>query len=243
MGDSFQILPDQEQFGPDSREWYFLSIREKNKWLLQQGGERVLLYKRIFTGSGVLCPLYNKVRHTSQQHGQDGICQGTGNIVSPLLIQDLTTGVNFTVSNISDNTHIAVSSTTGVNPGDTIQQGTYITTVTTVTDATNLVIGNANGFTSSGYFAPIEIWVSLLSSGPETVEVSEFGRKRTFTPSSWCLWEPLITEGDFLVRRNNERLWVQKVILSRFKHYVLHQSFTSAEVERNHPIYLIPSGL
>jgi len=242
VGDSYQILPTQEQFGPDSREWYFLSIREKDKWILQQGGERVLLYKRIFS-SNFICPLFNKVRHTSQQHGQDNICQGTGYIVGALNIQDITTAVNFTVSNISDNTHIAVSSTTGINPGDTIQQGSYTTTVTSITDTTNLVIGNANGFTSSGYFAPIEIWVSLLSSGPEQVEVSEFGRKRTYTPRSWTLWEPLITEGDFLVRRNNERLWIQKVTASRFKHYVLHQNFDTAEVERNHPIYLIPSGL
>jgi hypothetical protein len=243
MGDSFQILPDQEQFGVNSREWYFLSIREKDKWILEQGGERVLLYKRIFTGSGVLCPLYNKIRHTSQQHGQDNICQGTGSIVAPLTIQDITTGVNFTVTNIPDTTHIVVSSTTGVNPGDTIQQGSYTTTVTTVTDLTNLVIASTEGFTGSGYFAPIEIWVSLLSSGPEQIEVSEFGRKRTYTPRSWTLWEPLITEGDFLVRRNNERLWIQKVTLSRWKHYVLHQSFDTAEVERNHEIYNIPSGL
>ena len=242
MGESFQILPDQEQFGVNSREWYFLSIREKDKWILEQGGERVLLYKKIFTGSGVLCPLYNKIRHTSQQHGQDNICQGTGSIVAPLLIQDLTTAVNFTVSNIPDTTHIVVSSATGVNPGDTIQQGSYTTTVTSIA-GTTLAIGDASGFTSSGYFAPIEIWVSLLSSGPEQVEVSEFGRKRTYTPRSWTLWEPLITEGDFLVRRNNERLWIQKVTASRFKHYVLHQNFDTAEVERNHEIYNIPSGL
>lgn len=242
MGTSFPILPDQNSDGgPNNLTWYFQAIREREKWILSLGGEKCLLYKKIYAG-GVICPLYSKVRHTSQQHGQDNVCQGVGRILNPLFIQDLTTGVNFTVSNISDNTHITVSSTTGINPGDTIQQGTYTTTVISV-DSPNLVIGDASGFSSSGYFAPVEITVSLLSSGPETVEVAEFGRKRTYTPHSWTLWEPLISEGDFLVRRNNERLWIQKVTVSRAKHYALHQSFDTAEVERNHPIYLIPSGL
>ena len=182
MGTSWPILPDQNSDGgPNNLTWYFQAIREREKWILSLGGEKVLLYKRIYS-SPFLCPLYNKVRHTSQQHGQDGICQGTSYLRSALTIQDLTTGVNFTVLNISDNTHITVSSTTGVNPGDTIQQGTYTTTVTSV-DSPNLVIGDASGFTGLGYFAPIEITVSLLSSGPESIEVGDFGRKRSYKPS------------------------------------------------------------
>ena len=241
MGDSYGLLPDQSQFGPTGLEWYFLNIRERNKFILSMGGERMLLYKRRYEGT--LCPLYNKVRHTSQQHGQDNICQGTGYINAPLAIQDITSNVNFTVSNIPDNTHITISSTTGVNPGDVLQQGAYTTTVTSIIDSTNLVIGNANGFTGVGYFQGVEILVSILSSGPEMVEVADFGRKRTFKPKSWCLYEPLVTEGDFLVRRNNQRFWIQAPTVSRFKHFALHQSFDLAEVERNHPIYNIPSGL
>jgi hypothetical protein len=75
MGDSFQILPDQEQFGPNSREWYFLSIRNKDKWILEQGGEHILLYKRRY--EGVRCPQFDPIRHTSEQH-LDKICYGTG---------------------------------------------------------------------------------------------------------------------------------------------------------------------
>ena len=165
-------------------EWYFLSIRERNRWILTIGGERVLLYKRRYEGT--VCPKYDKVRHTSQQHGQDDICQGTGFI--------------------------------GPNP----RLGENKTT---------------------GYFDFIEVVVSLVSTGPEFVEVSDFGRKRTYKPRCWTLWEPLITEGDFIVRRNNQRLWVQAPTISRFKHFALHQSFDVVEIERNHPIYSIPSGL
>ena len=241
MGISFPILPDQGPHGPTGLENYFLWIKDRIKWILEFGGERVLLYKRRYEGT--LCPLYNKIRHTSQQHGQDNICQGTGFINKPLFIQDLTTGVNFTVSNISDNTHITVSSTTGVNPGDTIQQGTYTTTITSITDSTNLVIGDASGFTGSGYFEPLEIFASLLSSGPEAIEVGDFGRRRIYKPRSWTLADPLINEGDFLVRRNNERLWVQQPVVHRFKHFSIRQEFDTNEIERNHPIYSIPSGL
>ena len=236
-------MPDQNSDGgPNNLTWYFQAIRERDRWILSMGGEKVLLYKRIYS-SNYLCPLYNKVRHTSQQHGQDNVCQGTSWLRSPLTVQDVTTNLILTVSNIADNTHITVSSTTGVNPGDVLQQGSYTTTVTSVIDSTNLVIGNANGFTGVGYFAPIEIVVSLLSSGPEAIEVGDFGRKRSFKPSSWTLWEPQIAEGDFILRRNNQRLWVQEVTQSRAKHYVLHQNFQTSEVERNHPIYAIGSGL
>lgn len=241
MGHSMPILPDQQRFGPTGLENYFIWIRERNRFVLTTGGERCLLYKRRFTGA--VCPKWDKIRHQSQQHGQDNICQGTGFINKPLTINDATANIILTVSNIQDNTHISVLSTVGVNPGDSIRQGNFTTAVTSVTDATNLVIGDASGFTSSGYFESIEIVASFIIGGPETIEVGDFGRRHTFRPRPWTLWEPLLSESDFLVRRNNQRFWVQDVTVSRFKHYALHQSFSVAEVERNSPIYQIPSGL
>jgi hypothetical protein len=159
-------------------------MREKNKWILNAGGERTLLYKRRYEGT--VCPLFDKVRMTSQQHGQDAVCQGTG--------------------------------FTGPNP----------------------LLGPNQ---TTGYFDPIEIYVSFVAGGPRTVEVGDFGRRQTLPVRCWTLWEPLITEGDFLVRRDNTRLWIQAPTPHRFKHYVLHQSFDILEVERAHEIYNIPSGL
>jgi hypothetical protein len=162
-----QILPGTGNRGPHSKERYFLEIRNRNKWLLEMGGERVLLYKRKYTGTR--CSNFDQVRKTNQQHGQDEICYGTGFV--------------------------------------------------------------------GGYFKPIEIFVSLISGSPEQITIEEYGRKRTFTPRSWTLWEPLLTNGDLIVRRNNQRLWIQNVTVRRWKHFVTHQDFETAEVERNHPVY------
>jgi hypothetical protein len=187
MGDSFQILPDQSQFGPDSLEWYFLSIREKDKWILNMSGERMLLYKRRY--SGQRCPLFDTVRHTSAQH-EDKVCYGTGWIAEN-------------------------ASLTGDNIG-----GPYY-----------------------GFYQAIEIPISLLSSGPEDLALTDYGQQRIFKPHSWTLWEPLLTPGDMLVRRNNERFLVTEVFLRRWKHYVLHQDFDMIEVERGSILYDLPSGL
>ena len=165
-----QYLPSTGNRGPHSKERYFLEIRNRNRWLLDMGGERVFLYKRRY--AGVRCPNFDQVRKSSQQHGQDTICYGTG----------------------------------------------Y----------------------TGGYFKPIEIWVSLVEGAPETASIKEYGRVREFTPRSWTLWEPLLQNGDFLVRRNGQRLWITEVTLLKWKHFVTHQNFSTAEVERNHPIYQIP---
>ena len=187
MGDSFQILPDQSTHGPDGLEWYFLSIREKDKWLLNQSGERILLYKRRYEGQR--CPLFDEVRHTNAQH-EDTTCYGTGWIA-------------------------ADANLTGPNAG-----GPYY-----------------------GFFQPIEIVVSLLSSGPEDLALSDYGQTRIYKPHSWTAHEPLLTPGDMLVRRNNERFLVTEVFLRRWKHFVLHQDFNLAEVERGSILYQLPSGL
>jgi len=55
----------------------------------------------------------------------------------------------FMVTFVTDSTHLVVSSTNGMNPGDTITQGIYSTTITTVTDLTHIVVGSTTGFTTS----------------------------------------------------------------------------------------------
>jgi len=168
-----QILPGTSNRGPHSKERYFLEMRNRYRWLLDMGGERVLLYKRKFEGTR--CPSFDSVRKRSPQHNQDEICFGTGFI--------------------------------------------------------------------GGYFEPLEIVVSLLGGGVEDLVVEDYGRKRVYKPRSWTLWEPLLAPGDFIVRRNNQRLWITNTYLRRWKHFVTRQDFETNEVERNHLIFKIPSGL
>lgn len=94
-----------------------------------------------------------------------------------------------------------------------------------------------------GFFQPIEIVVSLLSSGPEDLALTDYGQQRIYKPHSWTLWEPLLTPGDLIVRRNNERFFVTDVFVRRWKHFALHQDFNLAEVERGSIVYTLPSGL
>jgi hypothetical protein len=169
-------------------EWYFLSIREKNKWILNMGGERMLLYKRRYEGQR--CPLFDDIRHTSAQH-EDEICYGTGWIAADAQLD-------------------------GANPG-----APYY-----------------------GYFQPIEIVISLVANAPTDLALTDYGQQRVHKPSgNWTSFEPLLTPGDLLVRRNNERFFVTQVFPHRWKHYVLHQSFEMSEVERGSIVYTLPSGL
>jgi len=172
MGHSMPILPDQQRFGPTGLENYFIWIREKNKWVLTMGGERVLLYKKKYEGQR--CPEFDTVRHTNAQH-EDTICYGQGFV--------------------------------------------------------------------GGFFQPIEIVISLLSSGPEQFTKTEFGIQRVYTPHSWSLWEPMLSTGDMVVRRNNQRFLITSVFPRRFKHFVTHIDFDLAEIERGSILYTIPSGL
>jgi hypothetical protein len=165
-----QILPNTGNRGTHSKERYFLEIRNRYKWLLEMGGERVLLYKRKYTGTR--CPQFDQVRKTNQQHGQDTICFGTGWV--------------------------------------------------------------------GGYFSPIEIFASVLSPSPQTANIQEMGRRRVYIPTGWTIWEPLLQNGDLIIRQNGQRLWVTEVSQTRWKFFVLRQNFVTAEVERNHPVYQLP---
>jgi hypothetical protein len=60
----------------------------------------------------------------------------------------------FNITNVTDGTHLIVNTTSGMNPGDTVKQGTVSTTVTTVTDTTHVIVGSTVGFaTGSATFA------------------------------------------------------------------------------------------
>ena len=149
----------------------FLDMREKLRWMMAVGGERVLLYKRKYTGT--YAPTYDATRMTLQ-----------------------------------------------VIPNDTVAFGTPFV---------------------GGYFGPFEIFVSLKTSGsPQAVTSLDQGFRHTFTSTSWALWEPLLNNKDFIVRRNNQRMWIENVDFSKWRHHVLHQTFTSTEVERSNIIYQIP---
>lgn len=167
-----QILPGTGNRGPHSKERYFLEIRNRYKWLLEMGGERVLLYKRKWTGKR--CPNWDNVYKKDGNHEAEKppICFGTG------------------------------------------------------------IVG--------GYFRPVEIAASMISGGQESAVVEVWGRRRIYIQRSWTLWEPLLNNGDLIVRRNGQRLWVTNVYQRRWKHFVTRQDFETAEVERNSPVYELP---
>jgi uncharacterized phage protein gp47/JayE len=52
----------------------------------------------------------------------------------------------FNITLVTDGTHLVVNTTSGMNPGNAIIQGTFSTTITTVIDSTHIVVGNTAGF-------------------------------------------------------------------------------------------------
>jgi hypothetical protein len=68
---TLQILPSTLD-----RERWMYEIRNRYKWMLFMGGERVLLYKRKWTGKR--CPNWDRVRQQHSQLDVCPICFGTG---------------------------------------------------------------------------------------------------------------------------------------------------------------------
>ena len=149
----------------------FLDMREKFRWMMAMGGERVLLYKRMYAGER--CSQWDPVRKQHRQDNRDTECFGTG-------------------------------------------------------------------FTG-GYYGPFSIFVSLKTAGAkQRVRIYEQGMRREFETTNWALWEPKLNNKDFIVRRNGERLWINNVETTKWRHHTLRQIFDTEEVERSHLIYKIP---
>jgi hypothetical protein len=92
-----------------------------------------------------------------------------------------------------------------------------------------------------GYLGPFEIFVSFMTAAsPVTTQYTGEGVRQTFSSTNWMLWEPLLSNRDFIVRRNNLRYWVTGVDVSKWRHHILHQVFTSTLVETNNIIYKVP---
>jgi len=69
-----QILPSiSERVDPLVAR--FLDIRERLRWMLGMGGERVLLYKRMYTGER--CSQFDTIRRQHRNDGNDLECFGT----------------------------------------------------------------------------------------------------------------------------------------------------------------------
>lgn len=68
-----QILPSINQ-RVDPLVERFLDMREKFRWMMGMGGEKVLLYKRRVTGT--ICPNFDNVRKAHRTDLADG-CYGT----------------------------------------------------------------------------------------------------------------------------------------------------------------------
>ena len=197
MGHILQILPDIQNHAQTDIEWYFVSIRDRLKWISTMGHERCLLLKRRYDGQR--CPFFDTTRKTNQQHGFDTICYGTG-FINPNTNLSLTPGYSST------------------NP-------------------TAIALPDGMG----GYFHSIEITASFLHTGYKPVNTKEGGwQENQLALASWTLWEPTLNTGDILVRRDNRRYIITQVDPRRFKHYITHQTFDFAELEKNHPIFSMP---
>ncbi len=199
MSHIVQILPDVTNHGQTNIEYYFMSIRDRLKWISTMGHERVLLLKRRYDGQR--CPFYSEVRHSSQQHGFDTFCYGIGWI----------------------NSNVDLTKIPGFDPNN----------------ATSVVLPDGLG----GFFHSIEITASFMQGGPLNINAKESGWQRDYHPVSWCLWEPVLAPGDIFVRKNGARYLVTSVDPRRWRSYITHQTFTTVELERNHPIYFLPLGL
>lgn len=92
-----------------------------------------------------------------------------------------------------------------------------------------------------GYYPPIEIFVSINNPGnKQQIKVYEEGIRREFLPSSWCLWEPILKNRDFIVRRDGSRMWITNTTTTRWRHHTLRTLFNVEEIERSAQIYKIP---
>lgn len=164
-----QILPAiEDRVDPPVER--FLDMRDRLRWLLAMGGERVLLYKRLYAGT--LCPNYDTVRRQHRTDPNDTICFGT----------------NFV----------------------------------------------------GGYFGPFEIFASISTVAKQRIRLYEQGLRREFNSTQWALWEPRLDNKDFIVRRNGQRLWINNVQQTKWRHHLLRQLFDTEEIERGNPIYNIP---
>ena len=165
-----QILPAVSERADPLVE-RFLDMREKFRWMMAMGGERVLLYKRMYTGTR--CPEFDNVRKQHKLDGNDTTCYGTG------------------------------------------------------------FVGR--------YYVPFSIFVSFKTAGTkQQIKIYEQGMRRDFVPTNWALWEPKLSNKDFIVRRNNERHWINSVEITKWRHHTLRQIFDTEEIERNNLIYKIP---
>jgi hypothetical protein len=106
-------------------------------------------------------------------------------------------------------------------------------------DNTNDQICYGTGWVG-GYYRPIQIYVSLLSTVNIQNVVQEEGIRKIFKPMSWTLKEPNIRNGDVIVRQNGERYWINNITQTRWKHNLIRQLFETEQVEKNHVLYQIP---
>jgi hypothetical protein len=90
-----------------------------------------------------------------------------------------------------------------------------------------------------GYYRPIEIWVSIITSIPQRYRQFEQGFRDEFNVQGWTLWEPRLQNKDFIVRKDGRRFWIVEIKETRWRSHVLHQNFTTELIEKNHSIYKI----
>ena len=111
---------------------------------------------------------------------------------------DTTASLVFTVTSVTDATHLVVSSTTGMSGGDNIRQGSHSTTITTVTDGTHLVVASTAGWVASNIITfqngnVRKGFAVSVAARQEGIVQTWYARVRTHTPSFVSDWSFTLT--------------------------------------------------
>jgi len=116
------------------------------------GGVRVTAYigtgrlTNLVTGESVIRGSGNLDALLHSAVAFDGVTITDQNFATYALGVDYSLSGPFSITTVTDGTHLIVSSTTGMSSGNTITQGTATTDIVTVTDGTHLIVSSTVGF-------------------------------------------------------------------------------------------------
>jgi hypothetical protein len=111
---------------------------------------------------------------------------------------DTTASIVFTVTSVTDSTHLVVSSTSGMSGGDNIRQGSNSATITTVTDSTHLVVSSTSGWVASGIITfqngnVRKGFAVPVAARQEGIVQTWYARVRTHTPAFVSAYSTTLT--------------------------------------------------
>jgi len=146
----------------DKLDYMYLEAIRRNSWLLDQAGERVLLFIRKTTGEKCKCYKRNERTHGQPQVGSCKICWGTGFV--------------------------------------------------------------------GGYEGPYEIRISPFQS-EQRISMQERGMKLENIESTWTSISPIITQRDFIARRNSQMYAIGPISTPQVRGIATQQHFSVEHID------------